>query len=49
MVEQQSRFIEVMKSISHCCGVDEAEVDGEIKIKKRKIYDSTIERATGDV
>ena len=45
MVEQQTRFIEVMKSISHCCSVDEAEVDGEIKIKKRKIYDSTIERA----
>ena len=48
MREQQTRFIEVMKSISHCCGVDETGVDdntGETKVKKRKIYDSTIEKA----
>jgi hypothetical protein len=48
MVEQQSRFIEVMKSISHCCGVEDMGVDdntGETKIKKRKIYDSTIQKA----
>jgi hypothetical protein len=48
MVEQQSRFIEVMKSISHCCGVDEIGVDdntGETKTKKRKIYDTTIQKA----
>jgi len=48
MVEQQSRFVEVMKSISHCCGYDELGVDdntGETKIKKRKIYDTTILKA----
>lgn len=48
MVEQQSRFIEVMKSISHCCGVEEIGVDsntGETKVKKRKIYDTTIQKA----
>jgi hypothetical protein len=48
MVEQQTRFIEVMKSISHCCGVDETGVDdntGETKTKKRKIYDTTIQKA----
>jgi hypothetical protein len=48
MREQQTRFIEVMKSISHCCGVDETGVDdntGETKVKKRKIYDSTIQKA----
>jgi hypothetical protein len=48
MVEQQSRFLEVMKSISHCCGVDETGVDdntGETKTKKRKIYDTTILKA----
>jgi hypothetical protein len=48
MVEQQSRFIEVMQSISHCCGVEETGVDdntGETKTKKRKIYDSTIQKA----
>ena len=48
MVEQQSRFIEVMKSISHCCGVDDVGIDdntGETKTKKRKIYDTTIQKA----
>jgi hypothetical protein len=48
MVEQQTRFIEVMKSISHCCGVEDMGVDdntGETKVKKRKIYDSTIQKA----
>jgi hypothetical protein len=48
MSEQQSRFIEVMESISHCCGVEDMGVDdntGETKVKKRKIYDSTIQKA----
>jgi hypothetical protein len=48
MMEQQSRFVEVMKSISHCCGYDETGVDdntGETKTKKRKIYDTTILKA----
>jgi hypothetical protein len=45
--EQADRFIEVMQSISHCCGVDEIEAksNGEIKTKKRKIYETTIEKA----
>jgi hypothetical protein len=49
MVEQQTRFLDVMKSISHCCGVDETGVvdanTGETKTKKRKIYDTTILKA----
>jgi hypothetical protein len=48
MVEQQTRFLDVMKSISHCCGVEETGVDdntGETKTKKRKIYDTTIQKA----
>ena len=48
MMEQQTRFVDVMKSISHCCGVDETGVDantGETKTKKRKIYDTTIIKA----
>ena len=40
--EQSERFIAVMESISHCCGVMET---GDGKIRKRKIYDSTIQRA----
>ena len=41
------QFVEVMESISHCCGVDEISTssDGEVKTKKRKIYDTTIEKA----
>jgi hypothetical protein len=48
MVEQQTRFIDVMKSISHCCGYEELGIDdntGETKTKKRKIYDTTIQKA----
>ena len=41
MQDQAERFVSVMQSISHCCGMDEK--DG--KTKKRKIYDSTIEKA----
>jgi hypothetical protein len=45
--EQIERFVDVMQSIEHCCGVVDmvSEVDGEVKTKKRKIYDSTIEKA----
>ena len=44
-VEQSQRMIEVMESISHCCGHDESEVDGEVRTKRRKIYDTTIQKA----
>ena len=43
--EQSERMIEVMQSISHCCGVDESEVNGETRTKRRKIYDTTIQKA----
>ena len=52
MSEQAERFISVMESISHCCGSEEVQVKdkdgmptGEVKTRKRKIYDSTIQRA----
>ncbi len=47
MSEIASQFMEVMESISHCCGVDEisSSSDGEVKTKKRKIYEGTIEKA----
>lgn len=45
MEQQVDRFKEVMESISHCCGYDESQKDGEVKQKKRKIYDSTIQKA----
>jgi len=43
--EQSERMLEVMESISHCCGVDESEVNGEVRTKRRKIYDTTIQKA----
>jgi hypothetical protein len=43
--QQAERLSEVLTSISYCCGYDEVEKNGEIKTKKRKIYDSTIEKA----
>jgi hypothetical protein len=54
--EQSERLLEVMESISHCCGVDEYEVDvvnarsmtpmtKEVRTKRRKIYDTTIQKA----
>jgi hypothetical protein len=43
--EQSERMVEVMESISHCCGIDESEVNGEIRTKRRKIYDTTIQKA----
>ena len=47
MSEIAHQFMEVMESISHCCGVDEISTssDGEVKTKKRKIYEGTIEKA----
>jgi len=46
--EQKARFVDVMQAISHCCGYDELGVDdntGETKVRKRKIYDTTIQKA----
>jgi hypothetical protein len=44
--EQVERVLEVMESISHCCGVQEyTDKNGELKTKKRKMYDTTIEKA----
>jgi len=45
--EQVERITEVMESISHCCGIDETKdsVSGEMKTKRRKIYESTLDKA----
>ena len=43
--EQSERMVEVMTSISHCCGVDEYEYGDEVRTKRRKIYDTTIQKA----
>jgi hypothetical protein len=45
--QQQERLAELLQSISHCCGVQEINESGtsDVKTKKRKIYDTTIEKA----
>ena len=43
--EQSERMVEVMESISHCCGVDESELNGEVRTKRRKIYEGTLQKA----
>ena len=47
MSQQTERLLEVMESISHCCGYAETtnSQTGETLSKKRKIYDTTIEKA----
>lgn len=47
MADIANQFMEVMESISHCCGVDEisSSTDGEVKTKKRKIYETTVDKA----
>lgn len=47
MSDIANQFMEVMESISHCCGVDEisSSTDGEVKTKKRKIYETTVDKA----
>lgn len=43
--QQTERITNVMESIAHCCGMQEVTKDGKTTTKKRKIYDSTIEKA----
>ena len=47
MVNKQcAQLLEVMESISHCCElVHTTDKDGGIKVKRRKLYDSTLNKA----
>jgi hypothetical protein len=44
--KQTSQLVEIMQAISYCCEV-ETTIDekGEIKVRRRKLYDSTLDRA----
>jgi hypothetical protein len=42
---QKEQLVEVMRSISHCCETETVVENGEIKIKRRKLYDTTLQRA----
>jgi hypothetical protein len=46
VTDQFKRMKDVMESLSYCCDVDESiDNNGEKKFKKRKIYDTTVEKA----
>lgn len=46
LAKQSEQLVEVMKSISYCCETETVvEESGEVKIRRRKLYDSTLERA----
>lgn len=44
--KQTSQLTEIMQSLSYCCEVETTVGDnGEIKVRRRKLYDSTLDRA----
>ena len=44
--KQTSQLVDIMKSLSHCCETETVIDDkGEVKIRRRKLYDSTLDRA----
>ena len=44
--KQSEQLVEVMRSISYCCETEVVQGDnGELKVRRRKLYDSTLERA----
>lgn len=46
LTKQSEQVVNVMTSLVHCLGVEETiGKDGETKLRKRKIYDSTVDRA----
>ena len=45
MADATHRLVDYMQRIHHCCGVDEIDSSGEVKTKKRKIYDTTLQQA----
>jgi len=44
--KQTNQLVEIMKSISYCCETETVIDDnGEVKVRRRKLYDSTLDRA----
>lgn len=40
--KQQDQLVKVLQSFSHCCDSETVMEDGEIKVKRRKMYESTL-------
>lgn len=46
LAKQSAQLVDIMKSISYCCETEVVQGDnGELKVRRRKLYDSTLERA----
>jgi hypothetical protein len=46
MNTQRTQLLSVLKQIHHCCGIDtKTDENGEVKVTRRKLYASTIEKA----
>jgi len=44
--KQTTQLVKIMQSISHCCETETVIDDkGEVKVRRRKLYDATLERA----
>ncbi len=44
--KQADQLVDIMKSISYCCETETVVgEDGEVKVRRRKLYDSTLDRA----
>ena len=42
---QKEQLVDIMKSLSYCCETETVVENGEIKVKRRKLYDTTLQRA----
>jgi polyhydroxyalkanoate synthesis regulator phasin len=40
--KQQEQLLKVLQSLSYCCDSETVEENGEIKVKRRKLYESTL-------
>jgi len=46
LAKQSAQLVDIMKSISYCCEVETTvDANGEVKVRRRKLYDSTLDRA----
>jgi len=43
--KQNEQLVKVLQSFSHCCDSETVMEDGEIKVKKRRMYESTLTEA----
>lgn len=43
--KQNEQLVKVLQSFSHCCDSETVIEDGEVKVKRRKMYESTLSEA----